>query len=365
MMRLVWAGLCAAIAASALALAGATGALAGAATPPARTFFGIAPQTSLGPADFTRLEGVAGTLRLPFNWPEIERRPGVYEFSALDDEIRAAAAHGIVVLPVVYGTPTWLSADPARPPLASPRARRAWMAFLAALVDRYGPHGSAWFGLRRRAPIRFWQIWNEPNFRLFWHPHPAPRRYARLLDISARALRHADPGARVVSAGVAPVGAGIPPWYFLRRLFRVSTVRRNVDVVALHPYAATVSYMGREIEATRLVLDEAGARRLPILISELGVASWGSFPSAFVQGEAGQAAFLRGAFSWLLRHRLKLRIAGVDWFTWKDIELPDRHCAFCQGAGLLDVEGQPKPAWGAYRQAVGGSRTGAPGGGSR
>jgi hypothetical protein len=365
-MRLVRAVLWRAIAASALSLACATAAPTGGTAAPDRTFFGVAPQTSLGLSDFTRLDGVVGTVRLPFNWPEVERRPGNYEFSALDEEVRAAAAHGIVVLPVVYGTPAWLSSDPARPPLASPRARRAWTAFLGALVKRYGPGGSAWFGLRRRAPIRSWQIWNEPNFRLFWHPHPAPRGYARLLGISARALRRADPGARIVSAGVAPVGAGIQPWYFLRRLFRVRGVRRNVDVVALHPYAASVSYMGREIKATRLVLDEAGARPIPILVSELGVASWGSFPSAFVQGEAGQATFLRGAFSWLLCHRLKLRIAGVDWFTLKDVEPPDRQCAFCQGAGLLDVEGRPKPAWGAYRQAVAAARgDSAPGGGSR
>lgn len=315
-------------------------------------FFGVAPETPLGAADFKRMQGTVGTVRLPFSWAALEPKPGSYEFGRLDAEVREAAAHGIVVLPVVFGTPAWLSSDPVRPPLASRRARRAWASFLRTLVGRYGPGGTVWRGVRRRRPIHSWQIWNEPNFRLFWHPHPAPRRYARLLAISGSALRRADRRARIVGAGVAPVRAGIAPWYFLRRLYRVPGVKRNLDVVALHPYAARVSLMKEEVRAVRTVLDRAGARRTPLLISEIGVASWSSFPSAFARGEAGQARFLKKAYRWLTARRRSLRIAGVDWFTWRDVERPDRHCSFCQGAGLIDREGRAKPAWRAYRRAV-------------
>src|SRR5436853_7801259 len=113
-----------------LAFACSVGAPAAQATSPGKVFFGVAPQTNLSSADFAQMQGTVGTVRLPFNWHELEPRPGGYELGAIDEEVRTAAANRIVVLPVVYGTPAWLSPDPARPPLASARARGAWMAFL-------------------------------------------------------------------------------------------------------------------------------------------------------------------------------------------------------------------------------------------
>jgi hypothetical protein len=313
-------------------------------------FFGVVPQGDVTAAEFARLQGVAGTIRIPVNWAQIETAPGRYEFEALDEEILEAAAHGIRMLPFVGTTPAWLSRDPNRPPLATDRARRSWSAFLRLLVGRYGPGGLLWRGHERKRPIRRWQIWNEPNFLLFWRPKPAPRRYARLLALSARAIKGRDPGAEIVVGGVAPVGAGFWPWVFLRRLYRVPGVKKSFDLVAIHPYAATVGDMADQVESARIVMAEAGDQKTRLLVSEMGVASWGSFPSTFVKGPDGQADFLRRAFQRLLAMRERWRIAGVDWFTLRDQTNPDTHCSFCQGAGLLDVEGKPKPAWWAYRQ---------------
>ena len=61
---------------------------------------------------------------------------------------------------------------------------------------------------------------------------------------------------------------------------------------------------------------------------------------------------LRGAFAALRAKRQVWRIAGIDWFTWRDQLAPDVHCGFCQGAGLFDLAGQAKPAWYAYKAAV-------------
>src|ERR1700759_2010259 len=93
------------------------------------------------------------------------------------------------------------AATAARPPPA-PAALARWRGFLRVLVARYGPHGSFWHGRSRRLPIRRWQIWNEPNFKLFWTPHIEPKGYARLLHASAVAIRKADPGAKIVLAGI-------------------------------------------------------------------------------------------------------------------------------------------------------------------
>lgn len=315
-------------------------------------FFGVVPQGELSAPDFGRMEGVVGTLRMPVYWFQCEPERGAYDFSRLDAVVGEAAEHGIRILPFVYGTPSWLAADPARPPLDSAAARGAWSAFLRRLVDRYGPGGEFWSSAAAPMPIRRWQVWNEPNFRLFWRPHPEPRRYAQLLGLAAGAIRGSDPGAQIVLGGVAPVGAGFLPWIFLRRLYRVPGVERDFDFVALHPYSARVGNTIGQVRLARGVIEEAGDSATPILITELGVASSGTLPSAFVEGEAGQAEYLRQSFAALLAKRRAWRIAGIDWFTWRDGPQPDVHCGFCQGAGLLDLAGRPKPAWYAYKAAV-------------
>lgn len=315
-------------------------------------FFGVVPQAPPTAAELGRMGGVVGTMRIPFNWAQLEPEPGRYEFAALDAEVLAAAREGIRVLPFVGSTPAWISVNPNRPPLGSARARRAWASFLRVLVARYGPGGALWRGEAGAMPIRRWQIWNEPNFILFWRPRPSPSGYARLLGLAADAIRGSDPKAQIVLAGVAPVGAGLWPWVFLRRLYRVPGVKKDFDLAAAHPYADTVDEMADQVESVRYVMDEAGDTSTPLLVSEVGVASWGSFPSSFVKGPTGQARFLRGAFERLLAMRGRWHLAGVDWFTWRDQAAPDTRCSFCQGAGLLNLDGDPKPAWWALKREV-------------
>lgn len=320
-----------------------------AAKPVGRGFYGIAPQGPLAAGDYDRMRGVVGTLRVPVYWYRVQPQPGRYEFAELDATVGEAAERGIRVLPFVYGSPGWATGNEARPPLSG-EARVAWTLFLRRLVHRYGPRGSFWKGRARRLPIRRWQIWNEPNFLLFWRPRPDPGAYARLLRVSARTIRAADPEATIVAAGVAPVEAGITPWAFLRRMYRVRGVRRSFDVVALHPYAPHVRWVALEIRFVREAMVEAGDGATPLLLTEIGVASDGAFPNSFDKGLGGQATFLRRVLRLVLRNRDRWRIAGVDWFTWRDAPTADPHCVFCQYGGLFDGSGAAKPAWWAFRR---------------
>ncbi len=318
-------------------------------------FFGVVPQAPPGEADFARMAGTVETLRMPIFWFECEPRPGHYDFGAVDREIGEAAARGIEVLPFVYGTPSWVDPVQAHAPLG-PLSLHRWKSFLRVLVGRYGPGGSFWRGRAHRLPIRRWQIWNEPNFRLFWSPRIEPVGYAKLLRASAATIRAADPGAKIVLAGVAPVGAGMKTWVFMRRLLRVPGVRRSFDFAALHPYSATIPELDYQLEKVRRAMVAGGAGRKPLIVTEFGVASRGSYPSAFVEGDRGQAEFLYLAYRRLLRMRHRWRIAGAYWFTWRDEAAADPHCSFCQGAGLFGLAGGAKPAWAAYRRVVAAAR---------
>jgi hypothetical protein len=348
-MRRAWA-LAALLVASALLAPAARAATA----PPG--FFGIVPQAPPGAGDLARMRGSVETLRMPIFWFECEPKRGRYDFAAVDAEVGAAAARGIRVLPFVYGTPAWLGRQ-EKAPLSGPALAR-WKGFLRALVARYGPRGSFWKGSAHREPIRRWQIWNEPNFRLFWAPKIEPVGYAKLLRASATTIRAADPGAEIVLAGVAPVGYGMKTWAFMRRLLRVPGVRRDFDFAAVHPYSATIPELNYQLEKVRAALVAGGAGREPLLVTEFGVASHGDYPSAFVVGEEGQARFLRRAYERLLAMRHRWRIAGAYWYTWRDEAQADPHCGFCQGAGLLRLNGTAKPAWFAYQRLATQARRG-------
>jgi hypothetical protein len=316
---------------------------------PSRAFFGVVAQESPAAADLDRMRGVVGSLRVPAYWFQLEPRRGQYEFGPLDEVVGAAARRGIRVLPFVYGSPSWLRAVPARPPHTNAPGRAAWAALMRVLVRRYGPGGAFWQDRPARLPIRRWQIWNEPNFVLFWRPRPSAAGYIRLLRIAAGAIRGEDPGARVIAAGVAPVTRGMAPVGFLKRMYRRRGARAAFDVAALHPYATGVRHVATYVRRARRAMTGAGDGAKPLRITELGVASDGLRRSPYDKGAEGQAIYLFDAYRLLLSRRDRWRIGGVDWFSWRDTAGDDPYCVFCQYSGLFDAGGSPKPAWRAMR----------------
>src|SRR4051794_23364993 len=110
------------------------------------------------------------TVRGTFSWADAQAAPGQpFDFSRSDRMVRLAASHGLDLLPVVQYVPPWARAYRRRP-TSPPRREGDYTAYLSALVARYGPSGSFWAenpGLRR-APVREWQIWNEPHLLTYW-----------------------------------------------------------------------------------------------------------------------------------------------------------------------------------------------------
>lgn len=334
-----------------------------------REFFGIGPQAMLTDRDAAYMKaGGIEAVRWPLSWSGVQpTRNAAYDWGAMDEVVAVAARHGLRVLPFVYSSPRWIGKE-TRLPVDSGRARRAWAAFLAAAVERYGPGGEFWRerspgvveyepAISRPLPIRKWQIWNEANFFYFAFP-VSPTRYARLLKISAPAIKAVDPGARIVLTGLfgeptARGKRGMPATKFLERLYRVPGVKRLFDGVALHPYAVDAETLEELVEGLREVTLE-NRDRVQLFITEMGWGSQNNFHQvAFEQGIRGQVKQLKASYGYLIANRARLNLKQVFWFSWKD--LPDS-CTFCDSVGLFRAGAgfRAKPSWHAFIRLTGG-----------
>lgn len=376
-------------AALALALAGlATLAFAASAAAVPADFWGAVPQSTLTQQEFQRLgRGNVETVRIAISWGDVQpTEDGPIDWSGMDANVERAALAGIDVLPTVTGAPTWAVSTASVPGVqganapahlpASGGAGVAWKKLLTQAVERYGPGGAFWAAhpTLPEHPIRTWQIWNEPNFK-FFVAHPNPAEYGQLVKISSAALRAADPGAKIVLAGlfsqpkggrhlmvvghrkklVSPTNVNYFASYFLEQMYKnTAGIKSRFNGVALHPYTSSYRLLSPEIEEVRSVLRAAHDPSKGLWITELG---WSSKPppsdssNSFAKGPAGQAKQLKGAFSLLRRKQAAWRIQRVYWFSVDDAK---GVCNFCDGSGLFGSNFTPKKSWYAYVKFSGG-----------
>lgn len=315
------------------------------------TFFGVAPQTPLTDADTGYMKAARiGAVRWPVNWATVQPTArGGYDWSSVDPAVEAARRRGLQVLPFIYGTPSWIAAKQTTLPIDSARAKRAWLAFVRAAVQRYSARG-----------VHTWQVWNEANFFYFAYP-VSPSRYARLLKPTYAEIKKDDPSAKVILSGLfgdpdEGGSKGMDASRFLSALYRVPGIKAYFDGVALHPYAFHVDDLEALTEAMREVVIDNRDPGTGLYVTEMG---WGSQndPSvvAFEQGIQGQVRELRKAYRYLIANRSRLNLQGTYWYSWKDN--PEyTACSFCDSVGLFHAgEGfKPKPAWKAFVALTGG-----------
>lgn len=345
-----------------LVLAGALVALGPTASSAAKTpkdFYGVIPQAELTASDYANMaEGRVGTTRTSFNWASVQSvrgkcqskaQSGVCYWGGLDGYVANAAYAGVRVLPILSGTPAFVSKrKPNKPPLKKSDLKM-WRAFVQAAAERYGRGGHFWrqaYG-PPRTPITSWQVWNEPNSRQFWAGRPSGRRYAKLVKASATSLRKGDRKAEIVLGGMFG-DALVPLPAFLRQLYSVRGIERSFDEIAIHPYASRIGELRRRVLEARRAAGRAGDRKAGIRVTELGWSSKsGKHP--LMVGTKGQAKMLKGSFRLLTKKRRSWNIEGLNWFAWQDTRNPDT-CRFCRDSGLFKVNGEAKPSWRAFKR---------------
>ena len=208
-------------------------------------FFGVVTQGPVTDRDLKRMQqGNVGTLRFMIPWGALDTTAdrGPLDYSGIDELVLGAAERQIKLLPMLYGTPSWVAEDldgeRCDPNCAayvprSAKALEAWHEFVDELVERYGPGGKVWkeHPGTDPGPIRTWQIWNEQNSPTFYQPKVEPSSYNELLETSTDAIEAHDPNAEVILGGMFGTPfKGKPPAIsaadYLRQLYAIDGADR-------------------------------------------------------------------------------------------------------------------------------------------
>ena len=274
----------------------------------------------------------ATTSRMLIDWAWIEPVRGLRDWSKIDPTIRRLELAETPPLLTILGAPKWARspADHCANSLGCAfvpdRAHNEdWRSFNAALAARY-PN------------VRGIEIYNEPNWNVFYAPAPDPERYAELVTLANAGVDSVAPQIPVLFAGLLPTtgsATAIGATEFLERAYRHGL---SYDILGAHAYphaewdgpaAATAAQLD-----PLLAVAAAHGHEPQMWLTEIGF-------SSSMLGEEGQAEAFTEAYRWARRSRRidmfmvhKLRdgadLDGTDWGY---------------GLGLRREDDTPKPAF--------------------
>jgi len=246
-----------------------------------------------------------------FSWSTMEPVRGEWHWDKADGVVGEVNYRGLEVVARLDGPPDWAIAAPGAPS-DPPLDLAAWTEFCGTLAARY------------RGQIAAYQVWNEPNLTREWAGHPpSAAAYVTLLAACAEAIRAADPGAIIISAGLAPTGTGlpeaIPDMDYLRQMYAAGAAP-YFDVLGLNApgygnppemspaeaeAAGFLRWMCfRHVEDMRAIMVEAGDAHKQVAILELGWTTDRIHPDYawHAVDEETQAAYLVGAYRYAAQH---------------------------------------------------------------
>ena len=289
--------------------------------------------------------------------------------SVFENALAEAAAHHLTVLPGLGA-------------FAFPRegtaARKEWVKYAGEVVERYGPGTSS--------NIRLWQIWNEPNMEFsssseYLGGKPKPRVFAKFFKEMAEGMREASSEVKILSPSMYGYRAeGCHPSchqgarQFLEAMdeelkeLNYNGEHQGYDAISLHPYvfevgrphhkhapvnAQQVKDVKNEIRSKIAEVHSLHVNK-PIWVTELGFPVANPAKTAHVPPVSPliQRSLVKSSFTMMQNNRDRLNIAHAFYYNIQDA--PSVGTGWEYYSGLLDVEKDPRPAWGGYSELAGG-----------
>lgn len=226
-------------------------------------------------------------------WPQLEPKPGQWQFALLDKYLALAKEHQVEVLLPLGLSPQWASARPEEKSVyglgfaAEPKNIEDWRKYVAAVAAHC------------KGRVFAYEVWNEPNNKGFWTG--STDELVNLTREAYSIIHRIDSQAVVVSPAATTIN-GVP---WLEEFLRDGG-GNYVDVVGYHFYVSPQSpeAMVPLIQKVRDVMAESRANGKPLWNTESGWQIPKPFPSDYLA-----AAYLTRAYilNWA---------AGVQRFFW-------------------------------------------------
>ena len=282
--------------------------------------------------------GGADTVRYGISWSGIQpQRDGSMNWGWADTLYERTLAAGLRPVILLDGSPCWAR---TQTPCGS-TIPFTWFRYADVLPDKDAL--PAWGRFVAEATARYpkaraFEIWNEPNLGIFGGPGTTPESYAPVLQA---AYINAAPGARILYAGLCPCG----DWLGWLTTARTEGAGYMSDGLALHIYPS----LGQKWVATAGRTERLGYRafgKKPVWVTEIGESTW-------LVSDAKQTHDLVGMWD-RLDHRRGVKT--VDIFNLRDATKAPKddalHNNMQQNIGVETLDGTPKPAYEALRDAV-------------
>lgn len=157
--------------------------------------------------------GVA-CVRMDFIWEDIEPRQGAFDFAKYDEIVGELSKSNIRILGLLDYCALWAGPRWNGPP----NNPDDFVRFASRVIERY------------RDKVKYWEIWNEPDSRIYWQPQDDMKSYAELLKRCYRAAKRIDPSCTIVLGGLTNQG-----YYALKNIYR-NGGKDFFDVINIHPF---------------------------------------------------------------------------------------------------------------------------------
>lgn len=242
------------------------------------------------------------------SWPDLEPRPGEWNFEILDRYVELAAQHQVEILLPLGLTPRWASARPtessAYSPLvgddgraAEPKNIEDWRNYVRTVATRY------------KGKIRNYEIWNEPNATGFYSG--TVDQMVALAREAYQILKQVDSSITVVTPAATGGDTG-PDWVdgtsWLDEFFSKGGGAYG-DAIGYHFYVIPQppEAMSPLIERVKGVMAQHGLSQKPLWNTESG---W--FYPKIITDEQEAAAYV--ARSYLLNWAGG--VSRLYWYSW-------------------------------------------------
>jgi hypothetical protein len=230
-------------------------------------------------------------VRTDFIWEVTERDRGQYDFSAYDRLLRQFDDFHIRALFILdYGNPLYTNGKSVR----TPEARAAFARWAVAAAQHFSG---------RRV---IWELFNEPNNRMFWPPQPNAKEYNALAQEVGRAFSTAVPNEQLIGPAIDSADLN-----FLQSCLNGGS-HEWWSALSVHPYRQTnPETVAADYARLRELIEKTDSGRKPLNIIS---SEWGYSSAWSGMNEERQAIMLTRQLLTNLANGIPLSI----WYDWRD-----------------------------------------------